>query len=179
MLQLLALHLLRRKNFAELEIGGSIVAQGNRFAISLEGSEMKGHRPLSFTLSAELSNAVQDYIKNVRSLFPGGQDRRGRLWLRFTYGPWEKVAIGRHISRLTEQGLGKRVTPHLFRHAAATTIAESVAGDARIIRPLLGYATDTTSQRYYIQADQVSASRHYQKAIREAVQQCRVRMKPA
>ena len=179
MLLLLALHPLRRKNFAELEIGTSIAPQEIRFVISLEGSEMKGRRPLSFTLSAELSDAVEDYIKNVRSLFPGGQDRQGRLWLRFTYGPWEKAAIGRHISRLTEHGLGRRVTPHLFRHAAATTNAESVTGDARITRPLLGHATDTTSQRYYIQADQVSASRHYQKAIREAVQQGRVRMKPA
>ena len=174
MLQLLALHPLRLKNFAQLEIGRSILAQGDRFAIALDGSEMKAHRPISFTLSNELSASVQDYLKNGRSRLPGGEDRSsGRLWLRFTYGPWEKAAIGKHISRLTERGLGRRVTPHLFRHAAATTIADTDLGDARSIRPLLGHSSDTTSQRYYIQADQISASKRHHRAIREAFLQNR------
>lgn len=88
----------------------------------------------------------------------------GRLWLRFTYGPWEKAAIGRQISRLTERGLGTRITPHLFRDAAATTVAISEGGDAGIIRPLLGHVRAITSERHYIQAGQIEAERAYRKA---------------
>ena len=170
MILLLAHYPLRLKNFARLEIGVSIIAQGDVFNIALPGSEMKAHRPLSLTLSTEVSTKVHQYIANVRPLFPGGENRTsGRLWLRFTYGVWEKAAIGHHISRLTERGLGIRITPHLFRHAAANTIADTAGADGRIIRPLLGHVSDATAQRYYILADQINASRQYQRVVRETV----------
>ena len=172
MVLLLAHYPLRLKNFARLEIGVSINAQGDVFMIALPGSEMKAHRPLSLTLSTEVSAKVQQYIANVRPLFPGGENRTsGRLWMRFTYGVWEKAAIGHHISHLTERGLGVRITPHLFRHAAANTIADTAGADGRIIRPLLGHVSDATAQRYYILADQINASKEYQKALRETVKQ--------
>jgi len=167
MVQFLAQYPLRRKNFAELEIGRTLRERGNHLIVCLPGSEVKNHRPLSMTLTSEMTDKLRAYIRDVRRLFPGGGDASsGRLWLRFTYGPWEKASIGKHISRLTERGLGQRTTPHLFRHAAATTVAISETADARIIRPLLGHARPETSEKYYIMAGQFEASRAFHKALK-------------
>ncbi len=172
MVQLLAYHPLRLKNFAELEIGTSIIALGDQFLISIPACQMKANRPLTFTLSTALSAKIRTYIETVRPRFPGGENRSaGRLWLRFTYGVWEKAAIGRHISRLTERGLGNRITPHLFRHVAATTIAVTEGADAGVIRPLLGHVSDLTAQRYYILAGQIEAAKLYHKTLREIKKQ--------
>ena len=61
--------------------------------------------------------------------------------------------------------LGRRVTPHQFRHAAATTIATSGEGDARMIRPLLGHAASRIAEEFYIVSGQIEASRQYQELL--------------
>ena len=172
MVQFLIQYPLRVKNFSELDIGSTLRLRGDRFTLNFPGSEVKNHRPLTITLSREMSDKLDAYIKDTRPLFPGGEDpSSGRLWLRFTYGPWKKMAIGKHISRLTSNSIGKRITPHMFRDSAATTIAISENTDARTIRPLLGHSHAATSERYYIQARQIEASKMLHKAQKAILDQ--------
>ena len=61
--------------------------------------------------------------------------------------------------------IGKSISPHLFRHCAATSIAETSPELTRIIQPLLAHTRPTTSEKYYNRASVLQASRRYSDVI--------------
>ena len=65
--------------------------------------------------------------------------------------------IGSRIGTLTLQMTGKRVPPHFFRDAAATTLARMSPQSARLIRPVLAHAGFKTAERHYIHARTIDA----------------------
>ncbi len=68
--------------------------------------------------------------------------------------------------RLTKKYLGKPVSPHLFRDCAATEIALEDPKHIGITKPVLGYATLASSQRFYNQATSFSSFRRHGDVIR-------------
>ena len=75
--------------------------------------------------------------------------------------------VSKRIVKVTERILGTKISPHLFRHCAATSIAELSPEFARIIRPLLAHATIMTSERYYNRASVLEASRRHGATIQQ------------
>ncbi len=73
--------------------------------------------------------------------------------------------VGKRIVKVTTREIGRPICPHLFRHCAATSIAEISPELARIIRPLLAHTRNTTSERYYNRASVLQASRRHAGAI--------------
>ncbi len=73
--------------------------------------------------------------------------------------------VSKRIVKVTKRELGIPISPHLFRHCAATSIAETSPELARIIRPLLAHTRITTSERYYNRASVLQASRRHADAI--------------
>ncbi|MDG1128829.1 MAG: hypothetical protein P8N68_06980, partial [Paracoccaceae bacterium] len=50
---------------------------------------------------------------------------------------------------------------HLFRDAAATTLARISPESARLIRPVLAHSGSRTAERHYIHAQTIEAGRDY------------------
>jgi integrase len=50
---------------------------------------------------------------------------------------------------------------HLFRDAAATTLARILPESARLIRPVLAHSGFQTAERHYIHAQTIEAGRDY------------------
>ena len=71
-------------------------------------------------------------------------------------------AIGGITLRLT----GKRIPPHFFRDAAATTLTRESPEAARLIGPILGHTATGTAERHYIQARSIEAARDYADVLR-------------
>lgn len=69
------------------------------------------------------------------------------------------------MSNVTEKLTGVRVSPHLFRDTAATTLARSSPDAARLIKPVLAHASGGTAERHYIQANSIEAGRDYADVI--------------
>lgn len=69
--------------------------------------------------------------------------------------------IGSRIGDLTLKLTGKRVSPHLFRDCAATTLARLSPESARLIRPVLSHSGFRTAERHYIHAQTIDAGRDY------------------
>jgi integrase/recombinase XerD len=65
----------------------------------------------------------------------------------------------------THEGLGQAINPHLFRDAAATSIAIDDPAHIGIASRLLGHRSGSTTERYYNQARSVEASRLMQKSL--------------
>ena len=77
-----------------------------------------------------------------------------------------EMAIYDLIRARTKAAFGKALNPHLFRDAAATTIAISSPEHVRSAAPLLGHRTFTTTERHYIQAMGLDAHRRFVNAVR-------------
>ena len=60
---------------------------------------------------------------------------------------------------MTERLLGVKINPHSFRACAATSLADRSSTDARLAAPLLGHRYFSTTERHYIRAQQIEASR--------------------
>ena len=73
--------------------------------------------------------------------------------------------VSKRIVKVTKRELGRPISPHLFRHCAATSIAETSPEMTRIIRPLLAHTRNTTGERYYNRASVLQASRRHSDAI--------------
>jgi integrase/recombinase XerD len=69
------------------------------------------------------------------------------------------------VCKHTQEAFGVAINPHLFRDAAATTLAIADPENVRVAAPLLGHRTFTTTERYYQQAKSFEAHREYIAAL--------------
>ena len=72
-----------------------------------------------------------------------------------------QMALYDQIRQRTHEGLGKDVNPHLFRDAAATTLAIEDPLHVRLATPLLGHRHPGTTERHYQQAQALEAHREF------------------
>jgi integrase len=156
MLAFLASRPLRVKNFTALELGYHLVRTEEGWLISIPAKETKTHQPVSFELPEPLLPWIERYLSEVRPLFPRAH-ASSRLWLGKS-GPLGDVVCSR-ITKLTRRLLGTPINPHLLRDCAASSLAAVSADLARAAAPLLGHRHFSTTERYYIQADNLAASR--------------------
>jgi integrase/recombinase XerD len=78
-----------------------------------------------------------------------------------------EIGIYFAISRLTHRRFGHVICPHLFRDSAATSIAIEDPEHVHVTRSILGHTTLQTSERHYVHAQSLEASRRYQRRILE------------
>ena len=86
-----------------------------------------------------------------------------------------EIAIYFRIRIRTQIRFGRSINPHLFRDSAATSIAIEDPENVHIVRSILGHTTLRSGERYYIHAQTLEASRHYQRRILELRRELRRR----
>ena len=79
-----------------------------------------------------------------------------------------QMALYDRIRTRTKEHFGIAINPHLFRDAAATTLAITDPAHVRIAAPLLGHRTFATTERHYRQARAQQAHRAFVDALNEA-----------
>ena len=99
-----------------------------------DGPETKSGRHFEITVSQPLVPYLDIYLREVRTMFPGADRRHRALWASRSRRPLTANAIARVISDRTCAAFGQPVSPHLFRHCAATTVATLEPGRRRHLR---------------------------------------------
>jgi integrase/recombinase XerD len=170
MIALLALVPLRRRNFASLRLGRSVIAINDVWLITLDESETKTRAPLEILWPDELIAALRTYLGVHRPLLSaivrrGVKPAADVLWVSSRGSPLTEMTIYNTICMHTENAFGRAVNPHLFRDAAATTLAIVDPAHVRVAAPLLGHRTFTTTERHYQQAKAFDAHRTYIDAL--------------
>ena len=74
-------------------------------------------------------------------------------------------ALADGLVEQTKLAFGFPVNPHLIRDIAATTLADVDPEHVRIAAPLLGNRNFGTTERYYLHANMMKATRRYQKEL--------------
>jgi site-specific recombinase XerD len=160
MIALLATALVRVKNFADIQIGTHLIKSGDRYVLIFPADEVKNNQPIEFEVYQPLVPVLDRYLEYHRHLLLQGQDS-DFLWISKLGRPIKPHHVSERITKVTNRLLGKRISPHLFRHCAATSISEISPELARIIRPLLAHTRITTGERYYNRAGVLQASRRH------------------
>lgn len=161
---LLAARPLRLHNLAMITIGRHLLASGDGYQLCFEAAETKTRQPLELPWPTALVPALERYLRIHRPILLQGQ-HSDRLWIGCTGVPLTCSALYELIIRTTRTRFGTSINPHLFRDAAATSIAIEDPEHVRIAAALLGHATLRTTERYYNQAGMLDAGRQHQKNL--------------
>ena len=166
LLALLAARPLRTRNASEIELGHHLIRIDDRWLLAFAGSEVKNRQPLEFFLPDDLGPWLDHYISDIRPMFPGALASR-RLWLNQYGGHVGPRFIYYRVSNVTKRLLGVAINPHLLRDCAVSSLAMVSPEMARAGAALLGHRHFSTTERYYIQANELEASRRLNAILAE------------
>jgi integrase len=170
MITLLAARPMRRRNLASIEIDRQLTREGDLYWLSFPAEEIKTGRAIEFPLPRALTGPMEQYLTRYRPFLAA---RTGRwknepgkaLWISSDGSRLKGGRMHRGICERTQERFGRPINPHLFRDAAATSIAIEDPEHVGIVVAILGHSTIKTSERYYNQATGIDAVRRYQNVI--------------
>ena len=167
MVALQALHLIRLKNFAALEIGRSFKKVNNSWWIVLSASETKEKRADERRVDKCLTLWIERYLTIHRPVLARTDDAPASLWLSSNDGSaMTYSAVERVISATTLATVGVNVSPHLFRTAAASTAAVYAGNTPHLASALLNHTDPAVTEEHYNRASTLSAALAYAALIR-------------
>lgn len=152
---------LRLRNIAALRIGISFVNDADGYRVHFAKEETKKGIAIDFHYPNWLSPSFDRYLGEVRPLLLKDNEQQEALWIGRRGQPLRDTMITIRIGNLTEQYLDRRISPHLFRDIAATTVAIHDPAHIGVSKSLLGHATLKSSQIFYNQASSFSAVQTY------------------
>ena len=154
-----------------MQIGNHLDLAAGRPRVSFEAAEMKGKQALEFDFPAELEGALAFYLRHVHPMLWDGAQLGAPLWPSLHKGKRQMTAHGIYtrITHITAVHLGHPVTPHMFRDAAATFIAEMTPERAMMAAAVLQHRQLETTMRCYVHGQQHLAARNYHAAIDDLV----------
>jgi integrase/recombinase XerD len=107
----------------------------------------KGDRTRIVPIGRRAVDAARDWIDNER-LFLKGSESEGALFLNARGRPLTRVGAWKIVRGYVDKAkIGRRVTPHTFRHTFATHLLDRGA-DLRAVQEMLGHADIATTQIY-------------------------------
>lgn len=168
----LALHPVRRRNLISFHLGKNLVRQGESFIVVFSGSETKTGVPYQVPLAEVLIEPMNKYLAIWRPVLMKKVTKNSReigtsLWVTRLGSPMSPNAVSGCIELRTRKAFGKAMSPHNFRHAAATTLAINDPDHVRAAAPLLGHRSLETTEQYYIQATGLEAQRSYLEVLKD------------
>lgn len=160
MIALLALMPMRRRPFAELELGRSLRQTPSGWQVVLCEADLKAGASWESAVPSNLVGPLTAYVDQVRPVLAGRDHPISNLlWLTKDGSLMTQSYLGVRMKELTLRLIGRDVSCHLFRDCAATTLAITSPDMARLTKSLLGHSTDKTATRYYNQATSLEAGR--------------------
>ena len=158
MVVMLAIHPIRLKNFAGLEIGRNFVEIKGSWWIVLPASETKEGRPDERRIDDLLQPALDRYLKKYRPILAGADQSSKALWLSSNDGASLSYhGVERLLTETTRATVGIAVSPHLFRTAIASSAAIHGGANPHLASALLHHTDPRVTEAHYNRASSISA----------------------
>jgi integrase len=162
LIALLALHPLRIKNFAALNIANTFVSIDGRWWLHTLSDDTKCHRVDQRQVPEFMTDVVNSYIKTHRPVLCRGETEQLALWVSSTTGRQLTTKnLGILISKITRETIGVDVSPHLFRTAGASTAAVYGGNYPHLASSLLNHRDPRVTEEHYNRAMSISAGEEY------------------
>jgi site-specific recombinase XerD len=163
MVAMLAMHPIRLKNFAALEIGRSLV--------EIKGScgshcrpETKENRPDERRIDDLLQPALDRYLKEYRPLLAGA-DQSTAAFSSNDGNPMTYDGVARVITETTRSTVGVAASPHMFRTSIASSAAIHRGANPHLASALLHHTDSGVSEAHYNRASSLSAAKSFREII--------------
>jgi site-specific recombinase XerD len=167
MVAMLAMHPIRLKNFAALEIGRSFLEIKRSWWIVLSAAETKEDRADERRIDDLLAPALDRYFKKYRPCLVGRDQSTVALWLSSNDGnPMSYDGVARAITDTTRATIGVAVSPHLFRTATATSAAIHGGAKPHLASALLHHTDHRVTEAHYNRASNLTAASRFQEIIK-------------
>jgi integrase/recombinase XerD len=132
---LLAYRPLRMRNLVMITCGQHLIRHGAGWLLTYTTAETKNGRPLEVPFPEVLNDRLERYLSTHRPVLLDVGTRNGRpptdaLWVSSVGRAAVAATIRVQITERTAAAFGKSISPHLFRHAAATLVAEEAPEEA-------------------------------------------------
>jgi integrase len=168
MVAMLALHPIRLKNFASLEIGRNFKNIDDWWWIVLSASETKEARPDERRIDEPIAVALRTYLRQYRPVLARQDGQSGALWLSSNDGqPMSYHAVADAVTRSVCETTGVPVSPHMFRTSAASSAAIHAAKFPHLGSALLHHRDRRVTEENYNYASTLSAAKAFRKLIKE------------
>ncbi|MDR3486294.1 MAG: site-specific integrase [Bradyrhizobium sp.] len=168
MVALLSLCPIRRKNFAALEIGRSLVKIRNTWWIMLSPDETKERRADERPIDELLTPFIDRYISDHRPVLAWSHRASPMLWLSSRKGtPLCDKAVAVVITQSTRFTVGVAVGPHLFRTSAASSAAILSGENPNLGSALLHHTHQSVTTAHYNRATSLRAGEDFRKIVRQ------------
>ena len=170
LIAMLSLVPMRRSNVVDLALGRTLVKINGDWLIRIPGDITKNHTDLEFRWPDLLKPNLKTYIELYRPILacrtPTGLAKIGdQLWASSWGSALTEITLYNVVAARTKAAFGRPINPHLFRDAAATSMAIFDPEHVQLAAPLLGHRSFATTERYYQQAKSVEASREFGAAV--------------
>jgi integrase len=146
---LLACIPLRRRTLANLRIGEHLMKIGRKWSLDIPAEDTKSHVPLEYEVPHLLWDRLEIFLSKYRPRFKGAATH-DHLWPCQQGGPLKGGEIYEAVAWRTFKAFGFSVSPHRFRHAAATFWSERDPANVLVAKDLLGHASLKTTEKHYI-----------------------------
>jgi integrase len=141
-------------------LAGHITKVDGIYVCTFSAAETKNRRELVEPPPAALTRYIDRYLAEIRPALLRGH-ASDAFWVSTYRRALSEQSIYTTICAATEEELGVRLNPHLFRDALATGIATDDPEHIRMASRLLGHTDPRTTERHYIHAQALRASRRY------------------
>jgi integrase len=121
----------RVSNLADIEIGRHLVEHETGFQLRFDAQETKTGVVLDTVIPQSMLPFLRRYLEVHRPRLLSGRDDHGQLWVGAGGRPLAKSAFYGLFMRRSQELCGRRIHPHLVRHAMAT---ELLTEDPRAVR---------------------------------------------
>ena len=165
MVAMLAMHPIRLKNFALLEIG--------RNFIEIKGAwwplQTKERRPDERRVDDLLNSPLEQYLNKCRPLLADRADTpTAALWLSSNDGrAMSYSAVESVVTETTRQTVGVGVSPHLFRTSGASSAAIHGGASPQLASALLHHTDHRVTEEHYNRASSISAGESLRSVIQD------------
>ena len=154
----------RRANLAHMTLGEHLLRTHDGYLCRWGAHETKEGRYREFDLPDVLVPYMNHYLDTLRPELLG-ETVSNRVWISVRRSPMSEQGIYDQVTKTTKQALGHSVSPHGFRHSAATSIATDLPDHFRIAPSILGHCSLQTTQRHYDHARMIGAVRRSNEVI--------------
>lgn len=159
----------RITSFVGMRIGKQLIHDDTRYRLCFDPNEVKTRRYLEYALPIELNERICTWLEKYRPECLSQQGRWHRhhdgdsFWISCDGAPFSRASTVRErLKRVTEERLGRRLNPHIFRDIAATSIVSEIPDDVGIVKDVMGHASLESGMKFYNQAQTIGAARSYQ-----------------
>jgi site-specific recombinase XerD len=167
MLALLSLCPIRRKNFAALEIGRTLVKIRGTWWIVLSADETKEGRTDERPVDELLTSFIDRYISDHRPVLAQSHRASSILWLSSREGtPLSDKGMAQVIRQSTHSTVGVAMGPHLFRTSAASSAAVLGRENPNLASALLHHTHPSVTNAHYNRATSLSAGESLRRPMR-------------